>query len=97
MIARITTFQAQEGKLDEALAIIHDEIAPIVRQREGFQGIAVLCDRARSSGQVITYWESDAQVRAMEAEGFWQKMVSHTIYLIAAVPQLATYEVALRE
>jgi heme-degrading monooxygenase HmoA len=95
--ARITTFEAQTGKLPEALEVLEQEIAPAVRAQPGYEGMTVFSDPATSKGMVITYWSSEADIAALEARGFWESQVARGIFLIAAVPQRQTFDVALRE
>ena len=97
MFARVTSFQSQPDKLEEALEIIERTIAPAVRAQRGYQGMTVLSDAASAKGMVITYWSSQEDIVALEERGFWESQVAHTIFLIASVPQRATYDVTLRE
>lgn len=97
MLARITTFHAQEGKLDEVLDIIRSEIAPAVRAQPGCHGVIVLADQRDERGVFVAYWDSEERIAELENSGFWQTQVAKGLFLIAKVPTREVYDVVAVE
>lgn len=65
MHARVTRRQIQPGRMDEALTIMRDSRAPMVRARKGYvQGGRVLADRNTSTLIAMTLWETEADAKA---------------------------------
>jgi hypothetical protein len=54
MYARVTTFQIEPVKLDEALEVSRNSILPAKKQQQGFQGILSLVDR--QMGKATLWW-----------------------------------------
>ena len=97
MLARITSFHAQEGKLNEVLEIIQGEIAETVRAQPGCLGVTILVDRSDHRGMFIAYWDSQERIAELESGGFWQSQVAKGLFLIAKVPTRDVYDVVAVE
>ena len=67
MHARLTYTQLVSGKSDEAVAIWHDKVAPVLKQKKGFKGAYLLGDREAGKGVTITLWETQADAEAVNA------------------------------
>jgi quinol monooxygenase YgiN len=52
MYARSTTMRIEPGAVDELVAVVGEEILPMVTQQEGCVGLSLLVDR--NSGRCIT-------------------------------------------
>ena len=97
MLARITTFHAQEGRLDDVLAIIQGEISQAVRAKPGCLGVTILVDRSDHRGMFIAYWDSEERITELENSGFWESQVAKGVFLIAEVPTREVYDVVAVE
>ena len=66
--ARSTTIMAQPDRIDDGIALINDELMPMMTDIDGYMGVSLLVDR--SSGRCIatTSWESDEAMRASSAQ-----------------------------
>ena len=66
--ARSTTIMAQPDRIDDGIALINDELMPMMTDIDGCMGVSMLVDR--SSGRCIatTSWESDEAMRASNAQ-----------------------------
>jgi len=68
MFVRMTRAQTSPDRLDEAAKIWKEQVLPGARQQAGFSGAALLVDRATGEGMTVTYWASEAALRASEAD-----------------------------
>ena len=60
MYARVTRFQMDTNRRNEAAEISDSRIAPALRDTPGFKRMDVLVDPGDGDGLVVTYWESRA-------------------------------------
>jgi heme-degrading monooxygenase HmoA len=93
MYVRVTTIQLQPGKVDEAVRIYQESVIPAAKQQAGFQSTSLLVDRAANKGIALTYWASEADMKANEASGYYQEQVAKFGALLAAAPVREAYEV----
>jgi len=66
MYARIQTFHQTAEKLDEIGAHIHKQLEAKSQVR-GFSGFKYLIDRDRGKALLISFWETEADLRRLEA------------------------------
>ena len=97
MYARLTISQIQPGKMDEGIQIVRDSILPAAKQQQGFRGILFLSDQSANKGIAITLWETEADMRAGEASGYYQAQIAKVASLLAAQPVREAYEVSIQE
>lgn len=64
MYARISTFDREPGRLDEALSRGREDILPVMRRQVGFQGFRILVDRARGRMVGISFWDTEDAAKA---------------------------------
>ena len=64
MYARVTRFQMQVERSEDANRITEQEITPGLRQEPGFKHLYVLVARETGQGMVVTLWESQAAEEA---------------------------------
>ena len=97
MYARITTSQVQPGKIDDGSQIVRDAVLPVARQQQGFKGLWQLVDRGNNKVIIITFWETEDDMKAGESSGYWQEQVARVASILAAQPVAETYEVGIQE
>lgn len=68
MYARVTMFQMQPSRRDEAVRITEQEIIPAMKDEQGFKHMYVLGDPTTGDGMVISFWESEADLEAGRAK-----------------------------
>jgi heme-degrading monooxygenase HmoA len=95
MFARVTIATSLPGKADEVLRIERDSIVPACQTQKGFKGLYMLNDAKTMKGLTITLWETEADMRAAEASGFYQQQVAKVKDVLAATPVKEEYEVRL--
>jgi quinol monooxygenase YgiN len=94
MHARVTRVQLQPDKLDEAIRIYQESVIPAARQQPGFRSTQLITDRASGMGLSITVWESEADLQASEASGYYQEQVAKFAPLLTAPPVREVFEVS---
>jgi len=94
--ARLTTFQADPGKLDEGIRFFREQAIPDVRQLQGFQGARLLVDRQSGKVQTVTLWESESAAQA-SADAVSQSRSDLLSSLGAANPTVELMELAVNE
>ena len=96
MHARLVTVQIQPGKIDEAISIYRDTVMPAAKQQKGFKGATLLTDRDTGKGVSVTLWETEADMTATEASGWWQEQIAKFAAALAAPPVREHYEVSVQ-
>lgn len=64
MYARSTTVQGSPKRVDQAIAMVRDEVLPAVSQMPGCLGLSMMVDRSDGHGVVTTSWESEEAMRS---------------------------------
>jgi heme-degrading monooxygenase HmoA len=104
MHVRVTTLQWQIGKkietIDEAIRIVEESIMPVTRQQPGFKGFLTLADRRGGKIILLTFWETEAALKAGEASGYYREQIAkfaHLSQLYVTPPYREVYELVLQE
>ncbi len=96
MHARVVTVQVQPGKIEETIRIYRDSVAPAAKQQKGFKGAFLLTDPNTGKGISVTLWETEADLKAGEASGYYQEQIAKFGAVFAAPPAREAYEVSLQ-
>lgn len=67
MFARVNTFQGPIEGMDASLEDARTHALPALESVDGYAGILVLLERATGRSIAVTFWESEAALRASEA------------------------------
>ena len=94
MYAQVVRIQIQPGKIDEAISIFRDSVAPAVREQNGFKSVYLLIDRETNKGIGLSLWETEADVAALATSGFYQEQIGRFAAVFAGPPEREVYEVA---
>lgn len=94
MHARVTTVHMRSDKVDEAISIYRDFVIPAAQQQRGFRGAQLLTDRATGKGISVTLWDSEADMIAGEASGYFQEQLARFKDIFSAAPVRDQYEVS---
>lgn len=95
MYARVTTFAIVPEKVDKALDIAETSVFPALQQQRGFKGMLKLFDRQTGKAISVTLWETEADLKAGESDGFAQQQVAKFASLVSALPTQETFEATL--
>ncbi len=94
MHARTISAQVRSGFLEEAVLMFRDAIIPDAGKRKGMKGAYLLVDSRKSRITSLTFWETDADMRAAEAGGYYQARVARLAPLLTSLAIAERYEVA---
>ena len=64
MYARVTTFQARPGSIDDGIAFCRDEVLPLIRDIDGCIGLSMMVDRKTGRCIATSAWETHEAMRA---------------------------------
>ncbi len=96
MFAQVSSVTLQPGRVDEWLAITRDAILPAAKERPGFVNAFVLVDREKDTGIGISFWETEVDVDAVAASGFYQEQVAKVADCLLGSAERQVFEVAIR-
>lgn len=94
--ARVTTFQLQPGKIEAWTQVASDSVIAAVKQQAGYHSGMVLTDASANKIVVITLWETEADMKAGESNGYYQQQAAKVASLLAAPPLREAYEVTFQ-
>ena len=75
MFCRVTHVQAPEGKVQDGLELWYNNILPITKAREGFQGAISMVDFDTGKALSITFWEGEEDLIASTEAEYHKKAV----------------------
>ena len=97
MHAAVNYVEVQPGKMNEAVAIFRDSVAPVVRQQQGNRGAILLTDPNTNKAIVVGLWETEADAVAMVSSGAYQEQTAKLASVFAGPPVREVYEVSVRQ
>ena len=69
MFARVNIVTADPAMVDRTIQHAQEQIVPALRKQKGFKRYLALADRKSGRALAITFWDSEADLRASEATG----------------------------
>ena len=96
MYARMTTFHVQPSTLDDVIRIVQDAL-PITKQQSGFKGALALADYSTGKLIGITLWETEADMLANEANGYYREQVGKIGSFLVDQPLREAYVAGIAE
>ena len=97
MNARIVLGQTMIDKKDEAIDIYRDSLVPAAKEQNGFKNVMLLTDSETGKFISITLWETETDMAAGEASGYYQEQIAKFGALFASPPTMEHYEVSVQE
>lgn len=97
MFARATTAPVQPGKMDEFVKIVLDSVLPAAQQQNGYKGGLVLTNPDTGVAEIIAMWETEADMIAGEASGYYREQVAKVTHTLAGPPVREAYLVSHRD
>jgi heme-degrading monooxygenase HmoA len=97
MHARLLRMQVKPERIDEAVRIFAEEVAPGCRAQRGFRGAYFLVDRKLGECLPITLWETEADMVATEENRFFQNQLMKFLGLFHHGLVREAYEVSFSE
>jgi hypothetical protein len=96
MYASLTTVNINPEKAAEATRIWRDEILPVNRTLSGWKGAELFTDSKTGEGVAVNFYETEADVSAVESSGQFQQLMGKLASLMTAPPVRKVFEVAGR-
>ena len=96
MHAALNFIQVLPSKMNEAIAIFRDSVAPVVGQQHGNRGAMLLTDPHTSKAIVVVLWETEADAAAMMSSGVYQEQSNKLAWVFAELPVREVYEVSVQ-
>ena len=91
MYARLVTGSIAPDKLDEAIELWRDLVAPSVRRQPGFKSVRLMVDHQTGKVASLGRWETEAHVQGTVA---WnQQQIGRFAGLFDAPPTVGLYEI----
>ena len=97
MEARVITVLIDVYRLDEAIKIYEDSVAPAIKMREGGVGAFLLCDRSTGRGISISLWEDREKLVAAQESGFMQEQIRKFSAMLIGTPDIESLEVVYKD
>ena len=97
MHAALNFNQIQPDRMNEAIAIYRDSVAPSVSQQQGNKGSILLTDPNTNKVIAVALWDAEADAAAVVTSGWRQEQIDKLASVIAEPPVREVYEVSVRE
>ena len=94
MHARVVSMEMPPIDVGEAVRIYRDRVVPAAREEEGFRGAFMLSDPETGEGLSISFWNSEEDMHASEASGFYHRKLSELEAFFISTPVRKHYEVS---
>lgn len=94
MHARMVITHASPEQLDHLIAVFRESIIPAAQQQKGFVGIKLFVDRATGKGVVVSRWQTEEDMKAGEASGYYQEQIARVTPFLTAPPVREAFELA---
>ena len=94
MYAKMVTFEIKPGKRDEVIRLVRDFVVPGARKHKGFKGGVLLTDPKTGKSKSIGFWETEGDIQASEASGYYKEWVEKLSVHFSAQPTKEIFEVS---
>ena len=71
MYAQVVRVQLRPDTLEAVTAVFRDEVVPAARGQRGYVSAYLFIDREANRGMSLSLWETEADVAALAASGFY--------------------------
>jgi quinol monooxygenase YgiN len=93
MNAKVVKFQFREGRRDDVIHLFEEFVVPGAKRQKGFMGGMLLTDPHTNYATSIALWETEGDIKASEASGYYKEWVVKLGDLLIRVPSREIYEV----
>jgi quinol monooxygenase YgiN len=97
MEARVITVLIDVYRVDKAIKIYEESVAPAVKQREGGIGAILLGDRSTGRGISISLWEDRESLIKAQESGFMQEQIRKFSSMLIGTPDVERLEVLVKD
>ncbi len=96
MHARVVSMEILPMDIEEAIRIYQDLVVPAAKEERGFRGALLLTDPYTGEGVSISLWESEDDLHASEASGFYHRKLDQLDALFISTPVRKHYQVSVQ-
>ena len=93
MHMRVVHLQMYPDKIEEAATLFRTSLLPAVRQLHGFQQAYLAVDRVTGKGVGVTVWDTEADLEAHGASGFFREQLNPLRPLFVHPPEREFFEI----
>ena len=93
MHARMTTIRTQPGKMEEALVIAREFIAPHAEEQPGFKSLVALVDHESEELVFISTWETEEDLEEGENSGYYEDQIGRLSSVLVGQAVREAFEV----
>ena len=97
MHARVVSMEILPMNVAEAGRIYRHSVIPTAKEERGFRGALLLTDQPTGECVSISLWESEDDMHASEASGFYHRKLDELDALLVCAPVRKHYEVSVLE
>ncbi len=97
MYARVTFTETLPEWRDKGVALYRDSVVPAAQRQQGYKGALLLNDFETGKAISITLWETEDDLEACEASGYYREQLAKYKDAFSAPPIREQYEVTVRE
>ena len=96
MYARVTTIQISPYRVDEAIGILREQVAPAMQQQDGFKGYMMFVDRSTGKSINITLWEEEADRQITGPQrSYYRAAIGNVVPLLTDEPIVEDLEIVI--
>jgi heme-degrading monooxygenase HmoA len=92
MHGRIVSVQVEPEDLEKAVGIYCDSVIPAAQEQKGFHDALLLTDSATGRAVSITIWETEEDLLAGQASGYYQEQIAKFAELMIRTPDQEGFE-----
>jgi heme-degrading monooxygenase HmoA len=96
MHARVVSMEMLPINVGEAVRIYQNRVVPAAREQDGSRGALMLTDPDTGEGLSISFWNSEDDMHASEASGFYHRKLGELDDLFISTPVRKHYEVSVQ-
>ena len=92
MHGRIVSVQVEPEDLGKAIEIYRDSVIPAAKEQRGFHDALLFTDSATGRAVSITIWETEEDLLAGQASGYYQEQIAKFAELMIRTPEQEGFE-----
>jgi heme-degrading monooxygenase HmoA len=92
--ARVVSMEMLPMNVGEAVGIYQSRVVPAASEQGGFRGALMLTDPDTGEALSISLWDSEEDMHASEASGFYHRKLDELDALFISTPVRKHYEVS---
>lgn len=97
MYARVTTIQISPYRLDEAIGVLREQVAPSIQQQNGFKGYLMFVDRSTGKSVNITLWDEEADREITGSNStYYRDAIGKVVPLLTDAPLVEDLELVIQ-